>query len=503
MPHPWSYAIAPLACTLGLLTATVAPAAASAGLADTLPRSPAMPLAVAPEAAGWAPAVIADVDALIPPPPPAAGSAAATKELDELRAWQQRRTSADLAAISYWNDQPVPMRWSEEVRAEIITASMVPPLGARALAMVHAAMYDAAVVTWKAKARYRRPVPAQELPFLKPVAGEPGIPSYPSEHAAVSLAAARTMAALFPDHAEALLQKARLVGETRIAAGAVHRSDVDAGAAIGEAVAREILAKRMDDGAGRPNPPLAKQPGKWWVAEPMETGAGAWRTWFLKDGRQYRMTYDARPSLQDVAFAAGFKEVEKVHAKLTPHQIERAIYWNFDVPAILWNDIARRSMATGRKPMKPDSMGIMWSDIARRAITEQQLDVPHAARMLNVLHMTLADAFIACWDTKYANLVPRPFMYAPAGKPLATVVPTPPHPSWPSGHATASMAAAVVLGRYFPHEAKAFEAQAREAAMSRLWGGIHFRKDNDDGLALGARIGRHAIREAEAKGWLK
>ena len=49
---------------------------------------------------------------------------------------------------------------------------------------------------------------------------------------------------------------------------------MDAGFAIGEAVAKEILAARAADGAEKPNPPLEKVPGKWWVEAPMETGAG-------------------------------------------------------------------------------------------------------------------------------------------------------------------------------------------------------------------------------------
>lgn len=136
-------------------------------------------------------------------------------------------------------------------------------------------------------------------------------------------------------------------------------------------------------------------------------------------------------------------------------------------------------------------------------MASQTMDTPHTARLLNVLHLTLADAFIACWDTKYANRVPRPVMVAPGDKPLRTVVPTPPHPSWPSGHATASMAAAVVLGHYLPSDAKYFQSQAREAAMSRLWGGIHFRKDNDDGLKFGERIGKYCLGQADARGWTK
>jgi membrane-associated phospholipid phosphatase len=389
------------------------------------------------------------------------------------------------------------------VRAEIITASMVPPRAARALAIVHAAMYDATLVTWKAKGLHKRALPVQENPYLKPVAGEPGIPSYPNEHAAVSMAAAVAIAALFPDHAEQMLKKARLVGETRVAAGAARRSDIEAGFKIGEAVAKEILASRANDGAEKPNPPLEKKPGKWWVPEPMESGAGSWGTFMMQSGRQFRMTYDLKHDLKNPVFKAGYSEVAATHRKLTAHQIERAIYWNFDVPALLWNDIARRAVANGKTPSKPDSMGIMWSDIARKSIAGKGLDVPHTARMLNTLHLTLADSFIACWDTKYANLVPRPIMMSSDAQPLRTIVPTPPHPSWPSGHATASMAAAVVLSKYFPEQKGYFVAQAKEAAMSRLWGGIHYRKDNDDGLVLGEKIGNYCAKQAEAKGWYK
>jgi membrane-associated phospholipid phosphatase len=493
-----------LAATLAVSTAACfAPASADAALSDSLPGGPVMPLAIRPEAGSWKPAVITRVDDFLPAAPPAAGSAAAKAEMDELVNWQKRRGSDDIKAISHWNDVPTPMRWSEEVRAEIITASMVPPRGARALALVHAAMYDATVVTWKAKAKYRRALPAQVNPFLKPLGGEPGIPSYPSEHAAISMAAATVMAELFPDNKEAILKKARLVGETRIAAGANFRSDIQAGLEIGEKVGQAVLTARREDGANKPNPTVPQQAGKWWVPEPMESGAGKWNTWLLKNGQQFRLTYDGPTDLRSAKFKKAYAEVDKIHDTLTPAQIERTIYWNFDVPAILWNDIARRAAESQKKPIKPDSMGIIWSDIAREKLATQALDPPQAARVLNVLHLTLADAFIACWDTKYHNRVQRPNQVAPANQPLRTVVPTPPHPSWPSGHATASMAAAVILKHYFPAEGKYFENQAKEAAMSRLWGGIHFRKDNDDGLKLGERIGNHCLSEAKAKGWTK
>lgn len=500
MPKRLVPALAAAALVAGSLAL---PAQAEEKLQFAVPANQKLKLAVSPEAASWKPAVIRSVDAYLPPAPPAVGTAALQKELAELKDWEAKRTGEDLQAIAYWNDLPAPLRWSEEVRSEIITASMVPPRAARALAVVHTAMYDAMLVAWKAKAKYQRPLPAQRQPYLKPVAGDPGIPSYPSEHAAIAMAAAVAMGEIFPDHRADLLKKARLVGETRIASGANYRSDVEAGFKIGEQVAQEILKGRAADGSEKKQLTIPKQAGKWWVATPMEPLAGSWGTWLMKNGQQFRMKYDIQPMTGDnPVVARNYQEVADVHQKLTPHQIERAIYWNFDVPALLWQDLAHRAVKNGIKPAKPDSMGIMWSDIARQAAARANQDTPHAARMLSVLHQTLADSFIGCWDTKYANLVPRPYMVAPKDKPLETVVPTPPHPSWPSGHATASASAAVILSAYFPKEKESFWDSAREAAMSRLWGGIHFRKDNDDGLRFGTKIGEYDLQQARAKGWL-
>jgi membrane-associated phospholipid phosphatase len=70
---------------------------------------------------------------------------------------------------------------------------------------------------------------------------------------------------------------------------------------------------------------------------------------------------------------------------------------------------------------------------------------------------------------------------------------TPPFPSYVSGHSTTSGAAATVLASLFPAQADELAAMAEEAAISRLYGGIHFRSDNEVGLALGRRVGHFAI----------
>ena len=73
------------------------------------------------------------------------------------------------------------------------------------------------------------------------------------------------------------------------------------------------------------------------------------------------------------------------------------------------------------------------------------------------------------------------------------LLPTPPFPSYVSGRSTTSAAAATVLATFFPDTRAQLHAWAREAAVSRLYAGIHFRADNDQGLELGRRVGQAAL----------
>jgi len=108
----------------------------------------------------------------------------------------------------------------------------------------------------------------------------------------------------------------------------------------------------------------------------------------------------------------------------------------------------------------------------------------------STLAMTMADAFIACWDTKYTYWTKRPFMRDPA---IQSSIAAPTFPSYTSGHATVSAAAATVLGHYFPDQASRWMAMAQEAKDSRLWSGIHFPVDNDRGFGMGQAIAAHVL----------
>ena len=77
---------------------------------------------------------------------------------------------------------------------------------------------------------------------------------------------------------------------------------------------------------------------------------------------------------------------------------------------------------------------------------------------------------------------------------------TPPFPSYVSGHSTTSGAASTVLAAFFPQRAGELRAMAEEAAVSRMYGGIHFRSDNDAGLELGRRVGTVAVQAYRSQG---
>jgi hypothetical protein len=133
----------------------------------------------------------------------------------------------------------------------------------------------------------------------------------------------------------------------------------------------------------------------------------------------------------------------------------------------------------------------IWNEILNARIESRGLSGIEAARAHAFLNVAMADAFIECWACKYTYWTARPFHRIPG---LVTVIATPNFPTYTSGHSTISAAAAVVLGAVFPDERDYFLQQSLEAAMSRLYGGIHFRHDNEQGTVCGTLIGEKVVR---------
>jgi hypothetical protein len=153
-----------------------------------------------------------------------------------------------------------------------------------------------------------------------------------------------------------------------------------------------------------------------------------------------------------------------------------------------------------------------WISIAMRAIDRDNIGLEKSIDILAREGIAEADAFIGCWQSKYVNNTVRPITYIRRviDPKFETVVSTPPFPEYPSGHSTQSAAAAAVLTAILgdnyaftddtdeedgpkPRSFPSFWAAANEAAISRIYGGIHYRAAVDEGLVQGRCVAAYAI----------
>jgi membrane-associated phospholipid phosphatase len=179
------------------------------------------------------------------------------------------------------------------------------------------------------------------------------------------------------------------------------------------------------------------------------------------------------PAYRGAAWQADADEVVRVTEGLTDEQVRIARFW-----------------ADGSGSETPAGH---WARIALELIARDGLGIERAAEVLAFLSMAQADAFIACWDAKYAYWTGRPIALI---KGFASTIITPNFPSYPSGHSVQSAASAVVLAYFFPEDADVLLARADEAGLSRLYGGIHYRVDIEVGATMGQRIGTLATERA-------
>jgi membrane-associated phospholipid phosphatase len=138
-----------------------------------------------------------------------------------------------------------------------------------------------------------------------------------------------------------------------------------------------------------------------------------------------------------------------------------------------------------------------WNAIAADDFIPKGFSEVRWARNMALLNMSLMDAAIVCWDTKYTYFNPRPVQLDPRIKNFTGL---PNFPSYISGHSTFSGAAATILGHIIPERASAYDAMATEASMSRMYGGIHYRSDCETGLVVGTNVGKQAIKRATNDG---
>ncbi len=135
-----------------------------------------------------------------------------------------------------------------------------------------------------------------------------------------------------------------------------------------------------------------------------------------------------------------------------------------------------------------------WYRIALSTAAAAQLDETATIQLYATLGEVLHDTLVVCWRAKYQYRVARPVQWLPAQLPgWWPTIETPPHPSYPSGHAAISAAAAAVIGAAVTLETARLRRLALDAAHSRVVGGIHWPIDAMAGLALGRTVASQAL----------
>jgi len=194
-------------------------------------------------------------------------------------------------------------------------------------------------------------------------------------------------------------------------------------------------------------------------------------------------------------------EVYETGKNLTDEQRNIARFW--DCNPFVMNVKGHVMFAT-----KKISPGGHWMNITRLACVKEHADFAHSAEAYVRVALALVDGFIACWDEKYRHLLIRPETYInqyieEAWVPLLQ---TPPFPEYVSGHSVISSAAAGALTHVFgdnfaftdstetefgltARSFTSFRQASLEAALSRLYGGIHYRPANEKGVTMGTAIG--------------
>lgn len=206
------------------------------------------------------------------------------------------------------------------------------------------------------------------------------------------------------------------------------------------------------------------------------------------------------------------EEVYNISKNRTKEQTEMAAFWDCNPFAVSTSG----HMSIGFKKISP---GGHWMSIAGIAAEKAHLSFDKSVLLHTVLSVTLMDAFIACWDEKYRSdrIRPETYINRYINRRWEPQLQTPPFPEYPSGHSIVSTAAAEILtyllGDHFTftddserlfdlpsRTFKSFRLAAEEAAISRLYGGIHFRDALVSGQEMGAALSAKVILKMKAAG---
>jgi hypothetical protein len=285
--------------------------------------------------------------------------------------------------------------------------------------------------------------------------------------------------------------------------------------AYGDTVAKHVLAWAATDSfivtRGYPKYTVTPQRGRWTPTPPayMDAVEPNWariRPFVMDSSSQFRPK--APPAFDTTDGSPFFRQVREVYETgkhLTPEQRATAAFWDCN-PYVM--HVQGHTMFATKK-ITP---GGHWMGIVGIAAHKTNADIVRSADAYARTAIALADGFIASWDEKFRSNVIRPETvinnYIDEG--WTPLLQTPPFPEYTSGHSVISTAAATVLTDEFGPEFafvdssemdyglpsrtfSSFDKAAAEAAMSRLYGGIHYRSAIEEGVVQGRHVGQLVV----------
>ena len=457
----------------------------------------------------------ADIDV---PEPPAQGSSEYQAELQQLVELSSNLNAEQQSIVDYWTNNPV-FRWNEVALELIAKYNLIPgpnpdgsytlpnpanpdgpppfpfahpPYAVRALAYLSVAQFDGMIVVWHNKMKYDRPPHAEVDNAVKQAYNDNGLPSYPAEGAMLAIASKEILTAMFPLEADYLADLAEEHISSLQYAGMSVQSDIDAGANIGHEVAQIALARAKNDGMSKAQCPKP-------VSDSLRDAAFERFGWYWENIEVPPRPVGLTPLYSQVQ-TWNLPNVEMVRPPVPP--APGSAEYNEDV-AILKN--YADNMTTEWRAIAnfwQDGLGTYtppghWNRIAKEYAVQYKLNPLRTARMFAYLNQAMMDGGISCWDAKYYYHYPRPINLIPGFK---TIAGTPNFPSYTSGHSVFSAAGAEVLSYIFPEHAQQFRDWADEAAVSRVYGGIHWTYDADVGTVQGVDCAAFTLDVAKADG---
>jgi hypothetical protein len=278
------------------------------------------------------------------------------------------------------------------------------------------------------------------------------------------------------------------------------------GVAVGLRVANAFIALRADDGFRAdvgytpPNPAL---PGDWVptaATPPGGTYLGYMQPFALESADQFRP--DGPPSLGSRQWAREYNEVKEIGSRTSTTRED----WQ-TTAALFW----------GEAPVQQAHLSL------RGVITQHDLDIVEAARMLAMVSVAYADGSIACYDAKYFYEFWRPITAIRAGdtdgndKTVADpdwmhlLAATPNHPDYPSAHSCVTPAGTHALAKFLgtrridltmpsltglgSRHFATVQDLSREVSEARIWGGIHFRSAVEDGVRMARQTANEVLED--------